>query len=270
MKFLFNKRSAEKAAANPLYTSFLILDESLILGFSKPKTVNLSRPFLTGFSILELSKYHMYRMFYQVILPRIPRARVGFSDTDSWLLSLPGRSPEEAMRPLRQIMDYSNLHERHPLYSDLKKSFLGYLKEENSFQYLVVEACLIRAKCYSLKLVPRKPYEASAVTIENLRKEEIKHLNYSKCKGAKKSSVKKLSFDEYYKVLMNPQNYYGEQTVIRSLKHTIYTVKQTKRFFQTFDDKTFLKNCGIHSVPYFHYSILDDTIDANYCDKCKK
>jgi hypothetical protein len=264
-KFIYSAKKFERAAANPLYQSFQQLDENLVIGFAKQKTVNLARPYLTGFSVLEISKWHMYNIFYKHIRVLIPSASVAFSDTDSFLLTLPGKSVEEALEPINYLMDYSNLSPDHPLYSTSVKAHVGYLKEENEFKNQIVEACLIRSKCYSLRTVPRKPYQSSKIFLKNIDK--LIKKTESKCKGTKKASVKEISFDDYKKVLYTPQNFIGTQTVIRSIAHKIYTIKQTRRFFQSFDDKNWIKRCQIHSYPYGHYAITT-LPDPSYCDIC--
>lgn len=256
----------QRAAKNPLYSAFKCLDENLVIGFAKPKVITLGRPFLTGFAILELSKLYMYQMFYEQIRPRIPTARIGFSDTDSWLLALPGKTVEEALDPIDELMDYSNLDDNHPKKNNNHKAQLGYLKEENACKAHILEACLIRAKCYSLKCVPRYPYQTHDEIKLGLH--NLKENYYNRCKGTKKSIVARLKFNDYLSVLKKQTNVSTVQPAIRSYAHDIYTIQQRKRMFRTFEDKTFVKNCGIHTLPYEHYSIVESVEKAAHCDIC--
>ena len=42
---------------------------------------------------------------------------------------------------------------------------------------------------------------------------------------------------------------------IRSMKHKVYTIEQNKKSLVPYDDKRFLLNDGITTLPYGHYMI---------------
>jgi hypothetical protein len=258
--FFCSEKTFIRASNSPLFQSFKIMADNLVLGFSKPKTVHLNRPFLTGFSILELSKYVMYSIFYKQIRQFIPSANIAMSDTDSFLLMLPGSSPEMALEKIYHLMDFSNLDPDHFLFSTERKGHVGYLKEEMKFKNIISEACLIRSKCYSLKLAEREEKEGER---------EI-HTSYNRCKGVQKKRVKALGFEDYRKMIAHPHMprvHIGSQNTIQAFDHRIYSIQQTKCFFRSFDDKNYLLNCGIHSLPYGHYRINGEK-NASKCMQC--
>lgn len=154
-----------------------------------------------------------------------------------------GRTPEEAISPIKDICDFSNLPKHHPLYSEKNKSTIGYFKDELKMSKVVLEACLIRSKCYSLKL---SDWGVGS---------EVETIN--KCKGVRRNIVKAIPFESYKAVLTNISSQTGFQTVIKAANHSVYTVVQQKTMFSSFDDKVFLKyNTYIYSV----YDIIKSNI----------
>ena len=87
---------------------------------------------------------------------------------------------------------------------------------------------MIRSKCYSLKLRDRDEQSKDGDVI-------------NKCKGVRRGIVKRIPFDVYKSVLTEMRTQSGVQTVIRSTNDEVYTVAQQKKFFSSFDDKTYLK-----------------------------
>ena len=137
-----------------------------------------------------------------------------------------GRTPEEAISRIESICDFSNLPPQHPLFSEKNKSTVGFFKDELRMKQTVEEACLVRSKCYSLKLRSRDGELSDDVV--------------NKCKGVRKGIVKRIPFDAYKEVLLNTSSQSGVQNVIRSSNHQVYTVAQEKKFFSAFEDKTYL------------------------------
>ena len=60
----------------------------MVIGFGKPKVLRFDKPFLAGWSVLELSKCFMYSCWYREIKQRTPSAELLMSDTDSFLLKV--------------------------------------------------------------------------------------------------------------------------------------------------------------------------------------
>lgn len=95
--------------------------------------MKMNQSWAVGFSILELSKLHMYTSFYETILPTFGEENVELlmHDTDSLALQIYSTgSTTTALSMLAPIMDYSNLHSEHPLYDGHRKNQLGYFKSE--------------------------------------------------------------------------------------------------------------------------------------------
>ena len=92
-----------------------------------------------------------------------------------------------------------------------------------------------------------------------------------KCKGVKKSVVKKyLNFNHYKDCLFNKEQYDTNFNVFRSLKHNITMETVTKVALTANDDKRFLLRDGSHeTLPWGHWKVpflkelykLDDHLD---------
>lgn len=168
-----------------------------------------------------------------------------------------GKTPEEALSKFNHIMDWSNLDSNHALHSDVLKQSVGFFKDELKMKHVISEAAFIRSKCYSLKLRDRSKNPG----------EQDYEKTVNRCKGVRQGKVKKLTFDIYKSVLKSVNSVSRDQTAIRSYSHRIYTVASRRICFQSFDDKQYLLNCGIHSYFYGDYRIKEK---GSYCDICKE
>jgi hypothetical protein len=72
----------------------------------------------------------------------------------------------------------------------------------------------------------------------------------SKCKGVTKSYRKKIKFRDYKSCVKTFSKFEIDQFTIRSKNHKLQTLKINKLCFSSFDDKRYLMQCGVHSVPY--------------------
>ena len=60
----------------------------MVIGFGRPKTLKMEKPYLIGWSVLELSKCFMYSSFYKRVKTMAPESELIMSDTDSFLLKV--------------------------------------------------------------------------------------------------------------------------------------------------------------------------------------
>ena len=61
---------AKKIIASPTFKHAEIINENLIMIHRLPTKIKQNKPIYTGHSILELSKVHMYRFHYDVMLAK--------------------------------------------------------------------------------------------------------------------------------------------------------------------------------------------------------
>jgi len=71
--------------ASPTLKHAEIINKNLVMIHHLPTKIKQNKPIYTGFSILELSKAHMYRFHYDVVLAKCGlNCRLLFTDTDSF------------------------------------------------------------------------------------------------------------------------------------------------------------------------------------------
>ena len=120
----------------------------------------------------------------------------------------------------------------------------------------IVGFCALKAKCYAILIEPDPPqlkYET-----DNKIKHPFKLINTEngqlgivlRCKGINKSARDTLSFLSYYYTLKNEQVVLRDIFKMASKNHVIHQLTQRKVALTPFDDKRYLKNCGIHTLAY--------------------
>lgn len=243
INFVTDRQKLKQCVTDPYFHSFKIMSKNLVLVFTRNKHVVIRQPCAVGFTILELSKEFMYRSFYQDIQPAFGEddCVVCFSDTDSLFLSVPFcKNPHEK---IEHILDSSNFEKSHPLYDESRKSALGFFKSETGCEK-IEKFVGLRSKVYAFK------------TEEKITK---------KCKGISKNYRKKIPFSSYEKCVEAVSSHTQSQYTLSSKSHKMRLIKSEKLAFSSFDDKTYLLPCGIHSLPYFSSEIKDNMKNCTFC-----
>ena len=230
------QRGFDKYFSSPFYKAHNILSENVVAVFQNKKKVKLDRLYATGFSILEISKLHMFRSWYEFIQPQLGKENVNIvlTDTDSFVLHIKKMSRNEILDALTPCMDFSNYPENHPRYNEENKAKPGYFKDESKGNYLI-EIIGLRSKCYITRVKSYTNYT---------------HKDNVVCKGITKPARAKLSLETFRNVVKGSQNIYSDIYSIQSKHREIYTQKITKIALSSSDDKRYLLPCGIHSLPH--------------------
>ena len=236
VELLTTEERAQKVVAKPHLKAWEALDESLVLAELKKPVVKLDRPIYVGFSVLELSKVHMYRFHYQVMRPlyRRENLRLLFTDTDSlcYLIKTPNMYGDMQRPELKQHLDLSNFKPTHPCHDMSNAGVLGKFKDESPDQ-AIVRFCGLRPKMYSI------------LTADQTTK--------ARCKGVPRRLKRK--HDEYESCLQTKRAFTETYHRIHSTRHEIFTSEITKTSLCAFDDKRWLTTDGISSLPYGHYAL---------------
>ena len=106
--------------------------------------MRLDAPVTIGMAVLCLSKYYMASLWYDHITPKLSNPRLSMMDTDSFVLSADGKSLEDALEPIRYLLDMSNSPEDHPWHTKEQKLVTGYLKEECGWNRKKNAPCFLR------------------------------------------------------------------------------------------------------------------------------
>jgi len=204
---------AKKMIALPTFKHAEIINEDLVMLHRLPTKIKQNKPIYTGFSILEISKAHMYRFHYDVVLAKYGLdCRLLFTDTDSFCYHIKTDDVYIDMQTFSDDLDTSSYpkdstHDAlKTLYSPQNAKVLGKFKDECNGT-APLEFVGLRSKMYSL-LVSREEAKMTA-------------------KGIKKSFVKKhVKHSMFLQTLQNKSFTTAEYLSFRSRNHSIHTQRK--------------------------------------------
>jgi hypothetical protein len=124
------------------------LNKNSLLGVLsyKHKTI-LTKPIYLGMSILEYSKLHMYKFYYNTINVRWPKNEIIGFDTDSFFLNIQREDIYKDMEDIKDELDTSDFDSKHPLFSSKNKKVIGKFKDELNGK-IMNEICFLKSKAY--------------------------------------------------------------------------------------------------------------------------
>ena len=145
-------------------------------------TVKLDKPIYTGFTVLELSKLHMYDYHYNHMMPKYgpEKAKLLFTDTDSLMYEIKTEDLYQEMESDLQLLDTSNYSKEHPLYSTTNKKVIGKFKDETG-GLPITEFVGLRAKMYSFRTDDGAEKKTGKGIKKSVLKKEVRHDDFKKC-----------------------------------------------------------------------------------------
>ena len=240
IKLVTDKKKARKLAAKPNFNHCNIFSEDLVAIHMKKTELTFNKPVYLGMSILDLSKTLMYDFHYNYIKQKYnDKAKLLFTDTDSLMYVIQTEDfYKDISEDVKHMFDTSDYPPNHPsgIPSGVNKKVLGMFKDEAGGK-VIDEFVGLWAKSYSYKMSEG---------------EESK-----KCKGVKKSVIKKsILHEDYKKCLFTGKEQLRRMNVIRSCKHEIYTEEINKVALSSSDDKRHILDDGVHTLALGHYKIF--------------
>lgn len=222
--------------SKPNFKSCTIFDENFVIVEQSRTKITFNKPIYVGMCILDISKVCLYEFHYDFMKKTMGNnAKLLYTDTDSLIYEISNINIYDIIKNNVQRFDTSDYGENNQFGIPLaNKKKLGLMKDENNGK-IVTEFVGLRAKMYSYK-------------IQNTN-HEVK-----KAKGVTSSALTKLSFADYYNCLFNKQIFRGEQNLIRSRKHDIYSLQQKKVFLCPHDDKRSLNYMSTDTLPWGYSS----------------
>ena len=194
----------------------------------KRNEVVMDKAIYVGFTILELSKLHMYETYYDTLQPYFGQEnlQLHYIDTDGMILSMKTKNIIKDLKNLEDFFDFSNLDKNHELYSEKNKKVIGKFKIETPKNMWIDEFVCLRSNAYSFKC-------------------KDKDENKNKIKGISKSQSKHIKFEEFYNCLFGGE-YQREcnNYIIRSINHEMVLQEIKKTTLSIFDDK----RCYINNI----------------------
>ena len=191
-----------KWVAKPSFCRVIPITDCSTVVQCKVQTLTLNRPIYVGFTVLELSRLHMYNLHYNHMKTKYPLAdqlRLLFTGTDSLAYAVQTNDIYEDMADdAATKYDFSEYPLDHPLYDTSNRKALGFFKDElNSIP--MKELVGLRPKCYAFLCTGKVDGNA------------VEHSTYVEKRTAKgvKEKVKKdnLHFTHYLDALYSFQTF---------------------------------------------------------------
>ncbi len=206
MKLVRTSKQAQRAANSLLYKRYAILDDDLAVVELYKSEIVYNKPIYLGFIILELSKLHMYTFHYDVMLANFNLALL-YTDTDSLIYEVETRNFFEDCER-KGIMGY---------FDTKDDKMVGKFKDEFA-KTRIVSFVALQSKTYSV------------LTAEDTESH--------KCKGVKKSVIKKaITHENFKEALFQGKEMEVRFYIFKTEKHDVKTVRITKMALTPKDDK---------------------------------
>ena len=205
-------------------------DELSAIHVNKTK-LTLNKPIYVGFSVLDLSKHHMYDWYYNTLKKKYgENCTLLYTDTDSLLVAIKTKDAYKDMSEMKDEYDFSDYPKEHPLYNETTKKIIGKFKDECS-GVAIAEYIGLRPKLYSIMRADEQVIK--------------------KAKGVKKYVIKKqINFENYRDALFNKKKYTHSMNMLRSMQHNIYGLKVNKTTLSPLDTKRYITPDGITTYAY--------------------
>ena len=222
-----NRKIALRLSSRPNFERATIFDKNLIAAHMKKTEVYFNKPVYVGQAILDLSKTLMFNFHYNYIKDKYDnKAELLFTDTDSLMYQIQTKDfYKDILKDVESKFDTSDYPQSHPsgIPTGLNKKVIGMFKDEVAGKQ-ISHFIGLRPKLYSFKI------------------EEDKSVK--KCKGIKKSVVKKgITFEHYFDCLFTGEKQMRSMKIIQSKFHNIYSKEVNKIALSSEDDKRLiLKN----------------------------
>ena len=195
-----------------------------------------NKPVYLGMCILVLSKTLMYDSHYNYIKKKYgDKAELLLTDSTLYKIQTEDFF-KDISTDVKHRFDTSDYPPGHPsgIPSGFNKKVLGMFKEVAG--KVIDEFVGLRAKLYSYKM--------------------LEGAESKKCKGVKKSVVKKsITHEDYKKCLFTGKEQLRKMNIIRSYRHEVYTEEVNKVALCPNDDKRPLLEDGVHTLALGHYGI---------------
>lgn len=231
---------ARKLVSNPRFKSYSIFSEDFVAIEMRKTSLKYNRPTIVGFSILELSKFHMYEYYYSFFKKELGSSCIAaYIDTDSYILQVKGHDIYDFMKLHADRFDTSNYPNENVFnIIPANKKVPGILKDEGAGVPLNRFICL-KAKCYIVEFM-----HADGTT--SLIK---------KAKSVSMSASKYFEFVHYHDVWRKKNEMYAKMYQIRSKNHIISTILMNKKSLSQDDDKRYILSDNIHTLAWGHFKI---------------
>lgn len=229
--------SADRLIARPNFHSASVFTENLVAIQLRPDRVFLDKPIYIGFSVLELSKSHMYDFHYSVIKPLYSQqVQLCYTDTDSYIYAIKTLDfYDDLKRYLLPYFDSSNYKIDNqydlPLHN---KKVPGLFKDEMAGE-IITKFVGLRSKLYCI---------------------QTEKCIIKKAKGVKKCVTRDLNVSCYERSLFYNEIIRKKNMLFKSIKHEIFTRSTNKIALSSNDDKRIVFKNRASTLAWGHTALF--------------
>ena len=247
IKLVNTKEACKRLLEKPQLKGFKIFSDNLAAIDLRKVQAKIDKPFYVGFTVLELSKLHMYKFHYRYIKKKFgAKAQLLFTDTDSLMYHISGCNPyDQFYHDRAEYFDFASFPANHRYYDKQNNKVIGKFKDEANGNQ-IYEFVGLRPKMYSFLM-------ANEQTLEVQEKHRAKGIQYA--------AAKKLRHSDFLEQLNNPHENHIVNRRIGSKLHQLYSMRTDKRGLCAFDDKRVLLEDGITTLAYGHYKVTAEEVD---------
>ena len=226
-----NEKDFLKYYLRPTYVGHKKIGKNLVIIHEKKELLILNKPIYVGNTVLELSKLTMYKFYYDFVNKKC-KCVLLFTDTDSLFIETE-EDFYKIMHESKEYFDLSNFPKNSKYHSNGNKKVPGKMKDEYG-GVIILELAGTKSKMYSIRDI--KNYEKST---------HKGHNSYIK-------------YDEFKDTLFNKKIIRHNMSGMKSINHITYTYEPNKTSLSCYDDKRYILDDEINTLPYGHEDIQNN------------
>ena len=192
-----------KLIKEPNFEHIYKISDKQVLVQSKPVKTKFNKPIYLGACILETSKLHMYKFWYEYLKVKYGNnVNLIYSDTDSFILEIFTDDVYEDMKNDNHLFDFSEYPKDHKCYDLKNKKKFSIFKDELHGK-IMTEFSSLKPKMNSYEYIENNSTE-NKKTHKGVKKSvDIFHKDYKKC-----LYNEEILYKEFYNLQLNKQNIY--------------------------------------------------------------
>lgn len=246
VKLITKSKQLKKLTAKPNFKSCRIINENLVSVHLDKDVLCCLNPIYAGVAVLDLSKELFYKFHYLHIKNSFDPMKIKFlmGDTDSYIYHITkGQFDQNIYQHIKsnpQYFDCSSYHVSSSMFSDQNKKKVGFIKD--MYAPAVPKTFIgLKSKMYAVELA-------------------CNNLIDKKVKGLSRTIIRNLQIEHFKKALWEHKISFHNFHLIGSKHHQVETKYLRKIGLSPFDDKRYLLDDMISSIPYGHYTIEKDVV----------
>ena len=149
-----------------------------LINNSKDNSLILNKPIYVGFSILDLSKFLMYKFHYEYIQYKF-NATLLFTDTDSLVYEIKKVDVYENFYQDKDLFDFSEYSSNSKFFDQTNKKVIGKINDEFR-RKIIIEFVGLKSKIYSLISVDDKEVTKVKGVNKKIRHKEFVDVLFNK------------------------------------------------------------------------------------------